>query len=128
MTIKQLFLCLSLFTTTLIQTNVIEVTSETAFQKLILNKQPIIIDFYASWCPPCQNMKTIFEAVSEQFDKKVIFAKVNVDNLPKLTQRHNISTIPTFVTYYQGSKVETIVGSQKKEALVSIVQNLLQKS
>lgn len=79
-----------------------------------------IIDFYADWCGPCIAMKPIFEEVEKEFDGKINFKKVNVDENPAEAQKFGIMSIPTFVIVGEdGSVVDKRMGAMPKEQLVA---------
>ena len=87
--------------------------------------KPVVVDFWAEWCPPCLMMAPIFEEVAMEFSDKAIFAKVNVDEAPELAKRYNIMAIPTIMVFAGGKPVDKIVGALGKEGLVSLLMKHL---
>ncbi|AYU80904.1 ubiquitin conjugation factor E4 B, putative [Leishmania donovani] len=70
-----------------------------------------VIDFYADWCGPCQQIKPQFEQMARYYDpSKVIFAKCNVDRNRDCASRYGVSTIPTFIVFYANERVATVTG------------------
>ena len=87
--------------------------------------KPVVVDFWAEWCPPCLMMAPIFEEVAREFSGKAIFAKVNVDEAPELARRYNIMAIPTIMVFVGGKPVDKVVGALGKEGLVSLLMKHL---
>ena len=66
------------------------------FEQEVLNAGvPVLIDFYADWCMPCQMFGPVFESTAEEFEDKVKFVKVNIDESPELAQKYFVMSIPT---------------------------------
>jgi len=85
-----------------------------------------LLDFYAEWCPPCQQMEPIFEELKKEFAGRVEFKKVNVDNEPSEAAKFKVLSVPTFVILNDGQEVDRKVGALSKEVLQSwIKENLL---
>ncbi len=101
----------------------IEITSLDHFTEVIdtAGGLPIIIDFTATWCPPCQMIKPVFESLAQQYQGKAILVKVDVDQLSDISEQFGIEAMPTFVAYVNQSAVETMRGANKAglEALVA---------
>ena len=95
------------------------------FDKTIQEGTPIIVDFWATWCGPCQMMGPVFEELSDEFDGKLKFAKVNTEDAPNAAQRSNIMSIPALVLYKGGKEVSRIVGALPKPALKEKIESML---
>lgn len=66
------------------------------FEQEVLNAGvPVLIDFYADWCMPCKMFAPVFESTAEEFEGKVKFVKVNIDESPELAQKYFVMSIPT---------------------------------
>ena len=66
------------------------------FEKEVLNAGgPVLIDFYADWCMPCKMFGPVFEATAEEFEGKVKFVKVNIDESPEIAEKYFVMSIPT---------------------------------
>ncbi len=66
------------------------------FEQEVLNAGvPVLIDFYADWCMPCKMFGPVFESTAEEFEDKVKFVKVNIDESPELAQKYFVMSIPT---------------------------------
>ena len=65
-------------------------------------EKPVLVDFWASWCNPCHVLSPILEKLGEEFKGKIIFAKANVDEAPKISQKFSIDKIPTVILFKEG--------------------------
>jgi len=89
-----------------------------SFDKSIENAtMPVLVDFWAEWCIPCRVMAPVIEELARDYSGKAIFAKVNVDENPEVSQRYNIMSIPHFIIFKDAKPVERIVGAVGREPL-----------
>jgi thioredoxin 1 len=82
----------------------------------------IIIDFWAVWCAPCKMFAPTFQKLQQEYYKDYIFAKVNVDENPKLAQYYNISSIPTVLLIKDGEVLRKFVGAMNYETMKQILE------
>lgn len=80
----------------------LEIKNIKDIEKISQLNLPILIDFWAPWCPPCLFMKPIFENLAKKYSNKLLFVKVNVDDAPDIASMFNIYAVPTFIMLYQG--------------------------
>ena len=106
-------------------TGPIAVTDAT-FQKEVLDsEQPTIVDFWASWCGPCKMIAPVFEELSSQYSGKVKFAKVNVDENPKIPANYGVRGIPTLIMFKEGKVLDTLIGLVPKDRLETFLKKAL---
>lgn len=97
------------------ESEILTVTKDT-FQKEVLESDlPVVLDVYATWCPPCKYMLPIFTEVSREWAGKVKFVKVNADEEEELADTLNIQAFPTFVFFKEGKTVGTQRGGAPRE-------------
>lgn len=90
-----------------------------------LGDKPTVIDFYASWCGPCQRLLPVIETLSDEFEGKIDIYKVNVDQEEELAAAFNIRTIPTLIFIPMNGKPEREVGGKSESELRERLNNLL---
>ena len=91
------------------------VTSE-ELEELIKGDKPVVCDFWATWCGPCQMQAPILEELAKERDD-VIIAKVDVDQNPNLAQKYRVMSIPMLAVFKNGQPVVSAVGLQNKATL-----------
>jgi len=89
------------------------ITSLSKFRELIDGDQPIIIDFWATWCGPCRVISPVFEKLSEndKFKNALGFYKVDTDDQQDIAQECGIKAMPTFILFHKGNIVKQAVGA-----------------
>lgn len=86
------------------------------FQKEVLEfKGKVLVDFWASWCGPCQMLGPIIDEISDEYKDKIKVVKVDVDENQNLALQYNISSIPAVLIFDQGKVVDTIIGFHQKQ-------------
>lgn len=91
------------------------------FDKAIIGDTPVIVDFWATWCGPCQFMSPIFEKTAKKY-KTIRFARVNVDNAPGISQKYGVYSIPTFIVFNNGEPVDKAMGAVGEPGLNMLAQ------
>lgn len=78
---------------------------------------PVLVDFYADWCPPCRRLAPLLEKLSEELDGQLKIVKLNVDN-STLASKFGVMNIPTMILFKDGQEVNRMVGNQSKSRLL----------
>ena len=108
------------------QIDVVESNDDNFSRDVLSSKQPVLVDFYATWCGPCRSMTPIVDRVARQYKKNLKVVRIDIDKSPKLSEQLNITAVPTFVIYKKGKLVESTAGAMRREELASMVQRNLQ--
>ncbi|NET55074.1 MAG: thioredoxin [Symploca sp. SIO2E6] len=98
----------------------------TTFQDLLSGYDlPVLVDFYANWCGPCQMMVPVLETVNSQLKGKLQVVKIDTDKYPQLASEYQIEALPTLVLFKNGQPVERIEGLLPAEQLLPRLQTML---
>ncbi|MBN1968678.1 MAG: thioredoxin [Candidatus Delongbacteria bacterium] len=99
------------------------VFSDQDFQDKVLNSdKPVLVDFWAPWCGPCQILGPMIDMIAGEVDDNVIIGKMNVDENPSTPQRYGIQGIPTIIIFKEGKEFKRLVGLQHKDNYVQALK------
>ena len=91
------------------------------FEKEVLNSEkPVLVDFYADWCGPCNAMAPIVEELATELNEKAKVGKINVDENSDIAVEYNVMSIPTLIVFKNGKEEKRLVGLRNKEELLSL--------
>jgi thioredoxin len=97
-----------------------------SFQELVASSDvPLLVDFYAPWCGPCQLMSKILEQVNTEMKQQLRVVKINTDTYPQLASQFQVQALPTLVLFKQGQPVERIEGVMQSQQLIQRLQTFL---
>lgn len=92
-------------------------TDQNFQQEVLQSKEPVLVDFWATWCGPCKMVKPVVEKLAKDYDGKVKVVEVDVDQNPQVSGQFGIMSIPTLMFFKNGQPVKTMIGAQGEEAL-----------
>lgn len=87
--------------------------------------KPVLVDFWAVWCGPCQIQDPIVEEVAKELSGKVKVGKLNVDENPNISQKYMVMSIPTLMIFKQGTIVKQFIGVQSKQTILGELNKLI---
>ncbi|MEM2866565.1 MAG: thioredoxin [Candidatus Hadarchaeales archaeon] len=102
----------------------VEVTEE-SFDRFIRENPRAVVDFWASWCPPCRILSPVVEELARKYAGKVAFGKLNVDEHPSVAERYGIMSIPTLLYFREGKLVDETVGALPAGVIEERIRKLL---
>jgi len=94
---------------------------------VLSSDKPVFVDFWAQWCGPCRMVGPVVEELAGDYDGKVNFVKVNVDNAQEIAQKYNVFSIPTLLLLNRGEIIAQQVGAGSKEVYQNMIDRALEK-
>jgi thioredoxin 1 len=100
--------------------------TEATFDRAVLQAQlPVVVDFWAEWCPPCKQLSPIVEDIAAEQAGKLLVAKVNADENPGLVRRYGTLSLPSLLVFVGGIEQARIVGARPKRRLLTELAEFL---
>lgn len=103
--------------------NVKTFTTENWDQDVLGSEQPVLVDYWASWCGPCRMVAPIVEELADEYVGKISIGKLNVDEQGAIASKYGVMSIPTLALFKNGEIVDKIVGFRGKADLVKMLNN-----
>jgi thioredoxin 1 len=105
--------------------NVLEVSDSSFDAEVLKSDLPVLVDFWAPWCGPCRMVAPVIDKLSQEFEGKAKFVKLNVDDNPEIAQKYNITGIPALYLFKGGDNVDKVIGAAQKPVLENLISKHL---
>ena len=100
----------------------VKITAENFEKEVLQSELPVLVDFYADWCGPCQMLAPIVAEVAREKAGQVKVCKINVDDETPLAIRYGVASIPTLMVFSGGAPVKSAVGARPKEDILKLLK------
>ena len=100
---------------------ILAVTDDSFETDVINSSQTVLVDFWAEWCGPCKALAPVLDEIADEYDGKVVIAKVNVDENDQTPPKYGIRGIPTMLLFKDGSVAATKMGALSKAELSAFI-------
>ena len=99
--------------------NVLELNDSTFEAEVVNSSIPVLVDFWATWCGPCRKLGPVVDEISESYEGKVKFVKVNDEESLETAKKYSISGLPSLLVFKNGEAVERMAGLMPKSTIIS---------
>ncbi len=97
-------------------------TAENFEAEVLKSDIPVLVDFWATWCGPCQMIGPVVSEIAEEYAGKIKVGKVNVDEQMALAMQYQVASIPTLILFKNGEVAKRTMGAQPKENLIKLFE------
>lgn len=104
---------------------VLTLTDANFDRDVLQSDQPVLVDFWATWCAPCKAIAPLIDAIAADYAGKVKVGKVNVDDNPATPGKYGVRGIPTIILFKDGKVVDQVVGAVPKSQLDALIAKAL---
>jgi len=102
-------------------------TDQNFSEEVLKNQKPILVDFWAEWCMPCQMIDPILQEIAQEFGEKIRIGKLDVDKNPLISATFSIDAIPALILFKNGKVVQRFRGVQAKQVIEEAVKSIIEE-
>ena len=104
--------------------SVIHLTDNEFEQEVLQSGNPVLVDFWAPWCGPCQALGPILDELSKEYDDKVKICKINIDENQSIASKYQVLSIPTLLFFKDGEVVNQLAGARPAADIKKVIDSL----
>ena len=102
-----------------------KVVTNSNFSEILSTDQPVLVDFWATWCGPCRMLSPTVDEIADEYEGRVTVAKCNVDDSDEIAMQYRVRNIPTLIFFKGGQQVDKLVGLVSKKEITDILDKLI---
>ena len=102
------------------------ITDENFSEEVSNSQKPVLVDFWAEWCMPCQMITPIIQEIDNEFGEKIKVGKLNIDENPLISATFSLDAIPTLILFKNGKIFQRFIGVQPKETIVEAINSIIE--
>ena len=107
----------------------VQATTTSRWEEDVLrSKTPVLVDFWAEWCGPCRMLAPVVEELAREYEGRIKFLKLNVDENQDIAMKYQIYSIPTLLLFKDGKIIGQHIGATSKDVLKRFIENSLQNA
>jgi thioredoxin 1 len=97
---------------------VLELDAATFAEELAGSPVPVLVEFWAEWCPPCRLLSPVLDSIAADYADRIRVGKINADDHPELARRYDVMSVPTVLTFKDGQLQQRLVGARSRARLL----------
>ena len=101
------------------------VTDDTFAEEVLHGDKPVLVDFWATWCPPCRMIEPVLAEIAEERADTLTIRKINSDENPRTALAYQVLSLPTMILFRDGQPIRTIVGARPKSRVLADLDDAL---